>query len=173
MTSTNQLLGRDAAPYVLEHEGRRYEFRALSQVEKSAFRAWMIGRAREILCAIYEGEARGEALAGLTRDALAGKYDFFGEEYQHAVSTPEGAVNLAAVLAGCSAEEMLALFAARSAEVKHLLGLVVAESMRRHGLKAQTNGQEAQEDKERQPDGSGVDRGHNDPFAASGYRRPP
>ena len=143
MSSTNQLLGRSAAPYVLEHNGRAYHFRALGQTEKSAFRAWLLSRTREVLCTLYAGADLERELKTLTKDAVAGLYDVGGEVSLAVMATPDGVLRMASILSGCEGDEILELFGDRPEEVKHLLELVMAESMRRHGLKdASSNGQE-------------------------------
>jgi hypothetical protein len=135
MTSTNQLLGKNAAPYTLEHGGRVYRFRLLGQVEKSAFRAWLLSRTRAVLCVLYSGAELEEQLRTLTADAIAGVYDFGGEVATRVLATFEGLNVLTALLAGCEPDELLDLLADREQEVRHLLELVMAESARRHGMK--------------------------------------
>lgn len=135
MTSTNQLLGRGAAPYVIEHDGERFEFRALGQAQKSEFRAWLLASAREAIRAVYpEGAERDAEMRNLTREAVSGVYDVFGPVATAAMGTVEGLAKLAAILCGREPAEVAVLFGARQAELRNVLELVMAESMRQYGM---------------------------------------
>ena len=127
--STSMLLGKQAAPHVLTHEGREYHFRPLAQTEKSAYERWILGRARDVLRTLYEGEDLAAQLAILKREALTGVYDFHGETCRAIMSTVEGTLKLAGILMGCTPDEVLHLWLAHPEEAAHLLELVIAESM--------------------------------------------
>ena len=179
MTTENQRLGRSAAPYTINHNGRAFEFRALGQVEKSALRAWLIKRMRDTVCLIYEGDDRGRELRQLTADALAGVYDFGGKVSVEAMGTPEGVIQLASILAGATPDDVLELYTARKDELKQTLELAVAESLRRHGyaedqVKAALARGRLEGDALQAPAGRGrPTEGEADgPFAAMGYATP-
>lgn len=150
------MLGASGSPYSITHEGKTYEVGRLTQKAMNAFSAWLIDRRRERLVAACGGDQAelAKQLAELREEALAGTFDFLepvvmgrpvrveetrvvgGVEVRGTKTVPQGGalnthhgrIALAAILCGCTQDEALSLLVGRTAEMNHLLELVMAES---------------------------------------------
>lgn len=130
MTNMNTLCGASAAPHTLEHNGRKYTFRMLTYADSTAFSRWLTGRAREVICQAYpEGPDRQRKLDELVADAMAGAYDFDSPTGRAAAATVRGAMALMAISLGVEEAEAEALLKSRTAEVKSIMKMVMAESL--------------------------------------------
>lgn len=137
----NAQLNNPRALQSIRHEGRTYTFRLLDQDGMTEWEAWLIGRARRAICAIYQGEEQARHLADLHREAMAGVYDFTGELSRQALATPGGCFQLASILCDCDRSQVLALVMARREECLALLHLALAQSFPGAAVRAGAGGE--------------------------------
>lgn len=125
-----QALG--AASYSLEHGGKTYAARLLSQAEKAAYEDVLTGRALRMLESMRRvytaGEYEDERVALL--DAIkVGEFGFHGPLAVESLKTPGGMLSLAAILFGLDESEAFRLMAERREEVSAILNAVLAASL--------------------------------------------
>lgn len=128
---TQTLLGGEGPPRTFEHNGRTYTVSLLTQKHKAAFEDYLKRRAMDTLRAMRGYIGHDEHLEDkkrLMRDIATGIYAFHGEVAAEALATPDGSIQLAAILFGTSHEDMAKLLVDRGAEVREILDAVMAES---------------------------------------------
>lgn len=137
MASLSATLGAEAAPHVIEHNGRKYPFGHVTGRVKSAVERWLEDRAldameraaaRFVRIGALTPDAVREMIQGFVNDCLAGKYAFGGKESAAALATTQGGVKIASELLGCTEDEAFELILAKPAEVSAKLKLLVGES---------------------------------------------
>lgn len=129
MSTTSMLMGSAAAPHAIEHAGRAYQFTLLTQRVKSVYERWLLGKARQIVLTMFDGEEQARELQALKMAAVGGQYDFHGEISLASLQTPAGLLTLGAALCGSTEDEFLALMAAKGDEVRAVIETVLAESI--------------------------------------------
>lgn len=128
------ILATKARPYVLECDGVKYPISHLTQAKKTEFERWL---KRQVLADLelekdfFDGETWQKGLEKFRRDSTSALYSFHGDVAEQALNTPAGGLIVAQILFGQPQEKMLELFAKKGDEVRHLLDLVMAESLPR------------------------------------------
>jgi hypothetical protein len=134
--TVSTILGGQAAPRTLAHNGKQYhcrpfKLRLQSEIERrleSAHRDLLLGaRGSEVLR--LPPEAQALLLARHADGVLAGRFRFGGQEYQRWIQTYEGAVAVVAVLFGCPDEEADELLSSRGEEVAAMISVTMRESL--------------------------------------------
>jgi hypothetical protein len=123
-------LGGNGSGWSIEHGGKTYRARVISQKVKAAFETWLSQRVlRQFLSAQDAGSKDYEQAVGVVADRIAlGRYGFHGPVAQQAMQSPEGVFALTRLVFECTEEELVALLAERGTEVNTIMKLVFARS---------------------------------------------
>jgi len=178
-------LGNSGAGWTIEHDGKVFRARLVTQKVKDAFATWMSQRViRQFLAAQQaDGGAYQEAV-GIVADRIAlGAYDFHGPVAQRAVQTAEGVFRLACLVFDVEEEdgegrrkprrpvtdlEMTGLLTERGADVNTVMRLVFARSFPRATTLPESNGESSGSEQ-----GEGDDPNPQGPAGASSGRPTP
>ncbi len=156
MTTSQVMLGSQAAPRTIEWAGKTYTVGKLTHNAMDAFSAWVANRRRERIvqgCSDDQIELK-KRLDEHREDVISGVFEFSEplilgkpvrvaqtrkvdgrEATGHvtvaqggAISTGHGRIALVAILCDCTGDEAMALLSHKPAEMNHLLELSFAES---------------------------------------------
>lgn len=148
-------LGASGAPWVVEHNGKRYKATVIGQAKKSAFEKWLCQRVIRGFMAANDAEdgAYDEAVA-LVADRIAeGHYGFHGRVSGRALRTSEGSLAITAIVFDITQEQAIELLSEKRQEVEAIMKLVYQasfpESLRRAAEEAR-RAQEAQQEGEQE-----------------------
>jgi hypothetical protein len=124
--SVSELLGREAAPIVIEHAGRKYKARNLHEGPLSKWERIVRAEYRAQCLETTGNSARADdmtARAGVTRQFR------WGSELSCAfLTTADGGVAFASLVFACGVEEIKELSKDHGSELKAALEQVIAES---------------------------------------------
>ena len=138
-------LGNAGIPWTIDHEGKTFRVRKLTQGVKKAFSTQLSQRVLRQFLAAQDGEggAYDGAVALLADRIAAGRYDFAGPVAQQSLRTEEGVFGLAMLMIDVDEEddegrkkprrpvtedELIGLLAARGAELNAVMKVVFAAS---------------------------------------------
>lgn len=131
MSTLSAALGSAAAPYTLEHKGKTYKARLITQGVKTEYERWLQQEAmRSILPlqGLVDNDTFKELVRDVTEDVASRKFAFHGEFAQATMRKPGGATKLASLVFQCSEEEMVNIFFDQGAEANMILEAVLRES---------------------------------------------
>lgn len=131
MSDISSMLGAEAAPHTIEHDGKTYNFGPIDQRAKSAWERHLWHEARQALRESVEGlpdSVQAEAASKLAARKAAHEFAFFGPVSAEAMKTLPGQVVMGGILANVPRAEAEALFMARPGEVSGILTDIVNES---------------------------------------------
>lgn len=133
MQSVSQLLGGQAAPRILDHNGRRYSCRALTQEVKSEIERRLDECRRSSLIGPRPDLVPVPVLTALLKqhsdEVMAGDFAFGGPRHAAWLMTAEGMVVTTAVMFQTTDLEATTLLLERGVEVGHLIQLTILESL--------------------------------------------
>ncbi len=138
MSSVTTALGASAPARTFEHAGKVYTISRVSQAMKSALEQWVVDCELAAMRKSLTAAEFRDVVREVRADVGKGVYSFYGPRTRAAMASPAGAVKFAALVFGCSEEEMERVAAARKLEVKALLEVTLAESL----PKAEADGKE-------------------------------
>lgn len=131
-----------ALPIEFVHNGKTYTVSLLKQPAKAKFERWAKQKAWQALEEskdfLSPDEIKERKNLLLERQAI-GYYGYHSAYCQEAQRTFDGAVAMAAILFGCSEEEMLEIAVSRTEDIKNLLARIMQESVP-NALKAKEDG---------------------------------
>jgi hypothetical protein len=132
MSELSQLLGDAAEPHKIEHDGKVFAFRLLTGKRRNELEKRLYQNARQLAFAEREDMTSEEYATRLQllADAYeAGEFGFTGTRGQKVMQTQRGVMLLLEVITGETEDSLLALIAARGAEVNAVLKAVMTESI--------------------------------------------
>lgn len=131
-TTVSEILGAQAAPITFEHKGKVYRPKLLVQKLKSAVERAVQDHAKRTLVEMagqVPDAVLGIALAGHAKEVAAGTYRYGSPACRDWLASPDGILGFAALVFGCSPDEMTMLLTERGPEVAQILEQVIHESL--------------------------------------------
>jgi hypothetical protein len=124
--SVSELLGREAAPIVIEHNGRKFKARNLHEGPLSEWERWLRDDYREQALQTTGDEHRADDMTA--RAGVSRAFRWGGELSREALRSPGGGVAFAAIVFKTTEAKIKELVEAHPGRVRAALEQVIAES---------------------------------------------
>ena len=129
MSTVSRTLGAHAAPLTVEHAGKVYPARPISQKVKSAFERWLQAR---VLTPAQELAIQNPAMTGAMQVVLdridEGRYSFHGKVAMEAIRTPDGFFALSSLVFELDPDQTAELVMAKPVEVGNVVAQLIRDS---------------------------------------------